>query len=99
MPNSREVRRICGFLSVRQSRLHFDQVPDHRDRRGRRWQLDTLLFSTLLGVMTGAKSFADVEQLTASVSVAIRRLLGIHRQVPDTTLRDVDGVSKHHSAL
>ena len=88
MPDSREVRRICGFLSVRQSRLHFDRVPDHRDRRGRRWKLDTLLFSTLLGVMTGQKSFADVEQLTASLSVATRHLLGIRRQVPDTTLRD-----------
>ena len=51
MPDSREVRRICGFLSVRQSRLHFDRVPDHRDRRGRRWKLDTLLFSTLLGYL------------------------------------------------
>ena len=88
MPDSREVRRICGFLSVRQSRLRFDRVPDHRDRRGRRWKLDTLLFSTLLGIMTGQKSFADVERLTASLSVATRHLLGIRRSVPDTTLRD-----------
>jgi hypothetical protein len=50
--------------------------------------LDTLLFSTLLGVMTGQKSFADVERLTANLSLATRHLLGIHRQVPDTTLRD-----------
>ena len=63
-------------------------MPDHRDRRGRRWQLDTLLFATLLGVMTGQKSFADVERLTASLSVATRHLLGIRRAVPDTTLRD-----------
>jgi hypothetical protein len=88
MPNSREVRRISGFLAVRQSRLHLDRVVDHRDRRGRRWKLDTLLFSTLLGVMTGQKSFADVERLTASLSVATRHLLGIRRAVPDTTLRD-----------
>ncbi len=88
MSNSRDVRRICGFLSTRQARLHLDRVPDHRDRRGRRWQLDTLLFATLLGVMTGQKSFADVERLTASLSVATRHLLGIRRAVPDTTLRD-----------
>jgi len=75
-------------LSARQSRLHLQRVPDHRDRRGRRWKLDTLLFSTLLGVMTGQKSFADVERLTANLSLATRHLLGIHRQVPDTTLRD-----------
>ena len=48
MPKSRELRRISGFLAVRQARLHLDRVPDHRDRRGRRWKLDTLLFSTLL---------------------------------------------------
>jgi predicted transposase YbfD/YdcC len=88
MPNSREVRRISGFLAVRQARLHLDRVADHRDRRGRRWKLDILLFSTLLGVMTGQKSFADVERLTANLSAATRRLLGIHRAVPDTTLRD-----------
>ena len=88
MPKSREVRRISGFLAVRQARLHLDRVPDHRDRRGRRWKLDTLLFSTLLGVMTGQKSFADVERLTARLSVATRHLLGIRRSVPDTTLRD-----------
>jgi predicted transposase YbfD/YdcC len=88
MPDCREVRRICGFLSVRQSRLHLDRVTDHRDRRGRRWRLDTLLFSTLLGIMTGQKSFADVERLTANLSTATRRLLGIRRSVPDTTLRD-----------
>ena len=88
MPNSREVRRICGFLSARQLRLHLDRVPDHRDRRGRRWRLDTLLFATLLGVMTGQKSFADVERLTENLSVATRHLLGIRRTVPDTTLRD-----------
>ena len=74
--------------AVRQSRLHLDRVADHRDRRGRRWKLHTLLFSTLLGVMTGQKSFADVERLTANLSAATNRLRGVHRAVPDTTLFD-----------
>jgi len=88
MPNARETRRICGFLAARADRLRLDRVTDHRDPRGKRWSLPTLLWSTLLGVITGQKSFADVERLTDDLSVPARRRFGIKGRVPDTTLRD-----------
>lgn len=88
MPDAREVRRICGFLISRSDRLHLGQLPDARDRRGRRWSLPPLVLASLLGMMTGQNSFADVERLTDKLPRAIRKRLGIPRRVPDTTLRD-----------
>ena len=93
MPDAREIRRICGFLISRSDRLHLHQLPDPRDSRGRRWPLPTLLLASLLGMMTGQNSFADVERLTDKLPRAIRKRLGIPRRVPDTTLRDA------HAAL
>jgi len=88
MPNARETRRICGFVASRADRLRLDRVSDHRDPRGRRWNLPTLLWASLLGMMTGQKSFAGVESLTDDLAVSVRRRLGIKRRVPDTTLRN-----------
>src|SRR5512133_2892770 len=88
MPNARETRRICGFVASRADRLRLDRVPDHRDRRGKRWNLPTLLWASLLGMMAGQKSFAGVESLTDDLSVPVRRRLGIKRRIPDTTLRN-----------
>jgi hypothetical protein len=39
-------------------------------------------------MVAGARSLAEAERLTASLSRAARRWLGIERRVPDTTLRD-----------
>lgn len=88
MPTAREVRRIYGFLSARADRLRLDRVTDPRDPRGKRWKLPTLLWASLLGIMTGQKSFADVERLTADLSMPVRRRFGIRRRISDTTLRD-----------
>jgi hypothetical protein len=88
MPTAREVRRICGFVASRADRLRLDRVTDHRDPRGKRWKLSTLLWSSLLGIMTGQKSFAGVERLTDDLSVPVRNRFGIRRRISDTTLRD-----------
>lgn len=88
MPTARQIRRITGFLSTKADRLHLDRVTDHRDPRGKRWPLTTLLWTTLLGVMTGQNCFADVERLTADLSMPVRRRFGIRRRISDTTLRD-----------
>jgi hypothetical protein len=63
-------------------------VTDHRDPRGKRWKLPTLLLTSLLGIMTGQKSFADVERLTEDLSMPVRSRFGIRRRISDTTLRD-----------
>jgi len=47
------------------------------------------LLRTLVGAMlAGAKGLADVEELSERMSTPIKRLFGIQRRVPDTTLRD-----------
>ena len=88
MPTVRDVRRIIGFLSTKADRLHLDRVTDYRDPRGKRWKLPALLWASLLGIMTGQKNFANVERLTADLSMPVRRRFGIRRRISDTTLRD-----------
>jgi predicted transposase YbfD/YdcC len=75
------------MLKARLPDAGFDEVLDPRDRRGQRWELKTLLVGTMAGLVAGAKSLAQAEDLTAKMSVAVRRMLGICRRIPDTTLR------------
>jgi hypothetical protein len=64
-----------------------DTVDDPRHRRGKRWDLDVLLGMVLAGMLCGCKSLLDVEKLSELMSRAARRLLGMDRRVPDTTMR------------
>lgn len=89
MAGQRAMRRIAGFLHARVPELELGKVVDPREKRGRRWQLHTLLTATLLGLMSGAKSLAQIEELTQVMGRGMRRMLGIGRRVADTTLRDV----------
>lgn len=82
-------RRIAGILSARLADLQLEQVPDPRCARGMRWQLPTLLITVLAGMLAGCTSLQGVEQLTEFMTRAVRRLLGIARRVPDTTMRTV----------
>lgn len=47
----------------------FDRVPDHREPRGKRWALSTLLFTSLFGIMSGQKGadlpWKQVDRVTA----------------------------------
>ena len=81
-------RRIAGLLRSRLPELLLEQVADPRSRRGQRWkQLPVLLRAALVGLIAGCKNLSDVEALTDEMSVSMRRMLGIPRRVPDTTLR------------
>ena len=82
-------RRIIGMLVKRVAEARLDQVTDPRDPRGRRWKLETLLTSALLGLVAGSRSLKDVEWLTDELTPAVRSKLRIRRRVPDTTLRDM----------
>ena len=81
----RHFRRIAGFVAVWLQKLNLDEVVDLRSAKGKRWQLKSVLSACLLGLMSGCKSLAEVEQLTAKLSGPIRRRLGINRRMPDTT--------------
>jgi predicted transposase YbfD/YdcC len=81
-------RRLTGFLGKRLAELHLDEVPDARDPRGQRWQLETLLRATVVGLAAGAKGLGEVEDMTEQMPPEMRRWFQIPRRVPDTTLRD-----------
>lgn len=86
---ARLTRRMLGVLIARMPEIRLDQVKDPRQRRGRRWALDVLLRAVLVAMVAGCKSLAQAEALTAEMSVALRRKLGIPRRIADTTMRDV----------
>ncbi len=81
-------RRMYGFFRKRLDEIGLDQVRDNRDDRGKRWDLGALLHTVLGAMLTGARSLADVEEMTERMSSPMKRLFGIQRRVPDTTLRD-----------
>ena len=83
----RRLRRMVGFLGARLPELDLDAVEDPRTRAGK-WSLAQILRATLLGLMAGCKSLRECERLTADLSVASRRQLGLKRRLPDTTVRD-----------
>lgn len=81
-------RRIASVLQKRVQDARFDEVPDPRDSRGRRWELCELLCAVLYGIAAGCTSLKQTEELTADMSPAMRAKLRVRRTVPDTTLRD-----------
>lgn len=81
-------RRLFGMLSKRLDETGLDDVKDERDERGKRWQLGAILRAALGGMLAGAKSVAEVETLSQRLSRPMRRLLGVPRRLPDTTLRN-----------
>ena len=78
---------MVGLLQARLPELDLDAVADPRAREGR-WTLAQILRATLVGLMAGCKSLWESEQLTAGLSVAARRQLGLPRRLADTTARD-----------
>jgi hypothetical protein len=83
----RVVRKVAGFLAARLPELALEKVPDPRARAGR-WKLPQILGATLLGLMAGCRSLSESEALTESLAPVMRRRLGIHRRLADTTARD-----------
>lgn len=81
-------RRMVGMLKARLPEAQLGEVEDPRDSRGKRWQLAAFLTAVVTGVAVGCKSLAAVEALTAEMSPAVRRRLGIRRRIADTTMRD-----------
>jgi len=82
-------RRMLGMLRARLPELGLEQAYDPRGRQGRRWPLATLLRAVLVGLLGGARSLAQAEWLTDTLSLPARRALGIPRRIADTTLRDL----------
>ncbi len=89
MAGPRLTRRLAGVIAKRIPELKFHLVADSRKARGKRWRLQPLLRVLLTGVIAGCKGLGQVERLTDEMTGPARRLLGIFRRVPDTTMRDL----------
>ena len=83
----RRLRRMVGLLKARLPELDLDAVADPRAREGR-WSLAQILRGTLVGLMAGCKGLWEAEQLTATLSLSMRRQLRLPRRLADTTARD-----------
>jgi hypothetical protein len=83
----RRLRRMVGLLHARLPELDLDAVADPRAREGR-WSLAQILRATLMGLMAGCKGLWEAEQLTATLSLTMRRQLRLPRRLADTTMRD-----------
>ncbi len=83
----RQVRRVAGLLAARLPEVELEAVADPRAREGR-WSLAQILRATLVGLMAGCRSLAETEELSESLSPAVRRLVGLPRRLADTTARD-----------
>jgi hypothetical protein len=89
MLSNRTLRRTAGFISRFFADQLFAKISDPRSKRGRRWKSAVpLLKAVAVGLAAGCKGFLHVERLTKAMPPEVRRLLGIHRFTPDTTLRD-----------
>lgn len=87
--SSRRVRRMAGLVSLAFSDDLLNRITDPRSTRGRGWKSCLpFLRSAVLGLACGCKGFGEVERLTERLSGPIRKLVGIPKRVPDTSLRD-----------
>ena len=81
-------QRLAGWLRARLQEIQPSEEDDPRKKRGRRWKFSSLTSMTVVGLCAGMKSFRQIESLSESLSLGMRRFLDIARTVADTTLRD-----------
>ena len=80
---------MAGLITKYFSDELLRRVLDPRSEQGRRWKSCLpLLRAVLLGLACGCKGLAELEELTAEMPMSVRKLVGIPKRIPDTTLRD-----------
>lgn len=87
MDLKRRIKTVQSFLRQRRDALDFGGIRDPRRRRGRRWSAQTLLSTAVVSLMMMARSLRGMERLTEDL-VGARRLKGLVRRVPDSTMGD-----------
>ena len=85
----RLTRRMAGVLSSRLPEAQLEQIPDPRREASVRWSLSSILSLVVAGILAERRSLSQLENLSAEMSRGARRLLGLPRRLPDTTVRDV----------
>lgn len=92
-------RRVQRFLDRHRKAPAFrwDDITDPRDRRGRRWQLPTLIDGLFAGMLAGCPTLRDLEALTEEMGDAERSR--VPRRIPDTTLSPVGDFAASYNLL
>lgn len=80
--------RWVRYFVKRLRRGKLSEVEDERKRQGRRRELPSIFTAMLVGLTAGCKSLRAIELLTESLSLPVRRRLGLKGRIPDTTMRD-----------
>jgi len=83
----RRTKTVQSFLKQRREALRFDDIPEPRRRRGRRWSAGTLLKTAVLTLMLLARSLRAAERLSGDLAEG-GRVHGLRRRLPDSTLGD-----------
>jgi hypothetical protein len=67
------------------------EIPDHRDREGRRYDLPHVLFFTILAILSNAKNYKDVSRFISIHFNQLKEVFGLKwRQAPGyTTVRNI----------
>lgn len=86
---ARLTRRILGWLAARLDVLPWSRVTDPRTGSSTYWRMTTVLPVVVMGLVAGARSLAELETLTATMSAAARRWFRLARRLPDTTAREL----------
>jgi hypothetical protein len=68
--------------------LGFEHVDDPRRQASVNWPLPTILTMVVTAIVAQRRSLAHLESLSAEMSEASRKLLGLPCRLPDTTARD-----------
>lgn len=85
----RLTRRVAGVLHSRLPEAGFEHVSDPRREASVCWTLPTILTLVVSAILSRCRSLVQLEDLSAEMSRAGRKLLGLPRRLPDTTVRDV----------
>jgi len=80
-------RRLAGCTRKRLGEIDFSKVEDGR-QGNIRWPLPQILKRVVIGIMAGQKGLGEIEESFSGISTFMRRVLGFHRCIPDTTMRD-----------
>ncbi len=84
----RVTRRSLGHVAARTAELPFENVAEPRVGKTT-LKMRTFFVTVFTGMVAGCKGLAEVERLTTNLGTGARKLLGVWKRVPDTTMRDL----------
>lgn len=89
MLTQREMRQIAGCIARYFPDSLLRRVADHRHARGMRWKdAAAIIRLALCALAAGCKGTQEVEDFSDEMPRCVRKMIGIKRRMPDTTLRD-----------